>query len=416
MQLDTRVTGYADRLDTPDHPPRPALPTMWLTALFLVALAGRVTFQRAGLPAVVAGDLRRPACAALLAAAVLWHVTLSARGLSRTWPAFLAPFTALIGWQLLGSIWAPWGVGIELAVWDLLLLWALVWCTAAFATGDPRRAARVLLLLALVAAVAYAVGGLYAGPGAQGRVSAFGGGPNVFVRVVALGMIAAVALAVASRRWWLLLPVPLLGTAAVLSGSRGGLVALVGTATIFFVFFLRRRRAAVLAGTLALGAAASWAVWQVMGGTLASLAASRYSTDRLQRNDYSGRPELLSTAWRLFREHPWFGAGMQSFDTATGMGYPHNYVAGLAAESGIVAVALLAWVVVRWCRDGSPWSAAAPEQIGCAVAAVYVLLASMFSGGYYDTRFCWIFAVVAVVRLPGRPVVVGSRREVRSGP
>ncbi|MEU2616271.1 O-antigen ligase family protein [Micromonospora sp. NPDC007271] len=397
-----QATRRPELLATPPAA-RPALSVTWVTALFVVALAGRITPDRAGLPDLGVGDLRKTAFAVLAFMAVLWQVELWHRVAARPWPRLLIPFTALIAAQLASALWAPWAARVEQVTWDLLLLWLLVICTAAFTAADPPRAARILLALTLAAGIIYALAGLQAGPQAQGRMSAFGGGPNVFVRVMCLAVIAAITLAVASRRWWLLAPVPVLAVAAVLSGSRGGLIAAVAAATVFFVFFLRRRRTAVLAATLLLGSAAGWAVWEVMGAAVEALAATRYNTTALDANGYSERPELLTAAWDLFRQHPIAGAGMDAFNAATGMNYPHNYLAGLAAETGIVGVGLLMWAVVRWCRDGHPWKTATPEQIGCAVAAVYVLAASMFSGGYYDTRFFWIFAVVAVGRHHPRP-------------
>ncbi|WP_018784899.1 O-antigen ligase [Micromonospora sp. CNB394] len=382
-------------------------PTL-LTALFLIALAGRITPERVGLQALGVEDFRRPTYAILAGGVLIWQLRLVRRGGVRPWPRFLLPFTALIALQLTSALWAPWPARMQQATEDLVLLWLLVVCTAALTAGNPRRAARVLLALMLLAGLAYAVAGLNAGAQLQGRVSAFGGGPNVFVRVVCLAAIAAVTLAVARRRWWLLVPVPVLAVAAVLSGSRGGLVAGVGTVTAFFLFFLRRRRVVVLASTLVVGGAATWLVWQVMGGAIAGLAATRYNAGVLEANGYSARPELLDVAWQLFRDNLIAGAGMDAFNVATGMGYPHNLVAGLAAEAGLLGLGLFAWAVVRWCRDGVAWSTATPEQIGCAVCAVYVLLASMFSGDYYDARFMWIFAVVAVSR--PRPSVAGPGR------
>ncbi|MFI7073482.1 O-antigen ligase family protein [Micromonospora sediminicola] len=368
----------------------------WLAALFLVALAGRITPDRAGLPDLHVTDPRIPAYTILAAAVLLWQTQQWSTGTARPWPRFLIPFTALIAVQVASAGWAPPGARVGERVWDLVLLWLLVVCCAALTACDPRRAARLLLTLMLAAGVVYAVAGLATGPGLQGRISAFGGGPNVFVRVVCLAAVAAVALTVAHRRWWLLAPVPLLAAAAVLSGSRGGLVAAVTAATVWFVFFLRRRRLPVLATVAAAGAVAAWLVWQFAAPAVTAITGDRLNPAAVQAADYSGRPELLGVAWQQFTNHLLFGAGMDAFNVETGMNYPHNYLAGLAAETGAVAVALFVWAVIRWCRDGRPWVSTSPEQVGCAVAAVYIFTASMFSGDYYDTRFAWLFAVVAV--------------------
>ncbi|MEU7170225.1 O-antigen ligase family protein [Micromonospora tulbaghiae] len=396
---------------TPTDQPR--LSPTWLTVLFLIALAGRTTPERLGLPHLPTGsDPRIPAYLLLAGVTLIWQVQQWATGNARPWPRFLIPFTALIAVQVASAGWAPPGARITEHLWDLGLLWLLVVCTAALTAPDPQRAARILLTLTLTAGIVYALAGIAAGPGLQGRVSAFGGGPNVFVRVVCLAAIAAVTLAVARRRWWLLAPIPLLAVAAVLSGSRGGLVAAVAAATIWFVFFLRRRRLPVLAATLTAGAVAGWAVWQFAGPALAALAGDRFNPAIVQANDYSGRPELLTVAWHMFTTHPVLGAGMDAFNAETGMNYPHNYLAGLAAETGITAVALLVWAIIRWCRDAPPWTRATPEQVGCAVAAVYILAASMFSGDYYDTRFAWLFAVVAVAQHHPRPHPTGQPKGI----
>jgi hypothetical protein len=36
--------------------------------------------------------------------------------------------------------------------------------------------------------------------------------------------------------------------------------------------------------------------------------------------------------------------------------------------------------------------------IGCAILALYVVVDSLFSGDYYDSRFAWVYAIVAVNR------------------
>ncbi|MER7459784.1 O-antigen ligase family protein [Micromonospora sp. NPDC126480] len=378
-----------------------------------MALAGRATPERLGLPMGGDMDLRIPGCAALFAAALLWQISQSARGQARQWPRMFHLFTALIALQISAAFWAPSGARIEQATWDLLSLWILVLITVVFSAGDPRRAARILLALLLAAGIAYAVAALVTGPQLGGRYSAFGGGPNIFVRVVALGIIASVGLFAISRKWWLLIPLPLLAAAAVLSGSRGGLVALVGAATAFFVLFARRRFV-LLVGTLVIGGAVSWGVWSLVGARFEEVAERRYSTTGIQQGDFSARPELLSHAWEMFKRNPITGAGMDSFQVEVGFGYPHNYFAGLAAETGLVAILLAVLVIGSWWRQGRRWSAAPGEQITCAVGAIYVLLASMFSGDYFDTRFCWILAVVAV--LGARPKTYPSRNQMEIPP
>jgi hypothetical protein len=77
----------------------------------------------------------------------------------------------------------------------------------------------------LILAMLYFAAAMVAGPGDQGRYSAFGGGPNVFVRVVLVGALSAPPLYLRKGRMIILLAIPFLAVGAVLSGSRGGLLA-----------------------------------------------------------------------------------------------------------------------------------------------------------------------------------------------
>ena len=384
---------------TPTPASRMSVPL--LTALFAVALAGRFSLDRVGLPTYGVPDLRVPGCILLLLGTIVWYVKRWAHGIRPSWPPpMVLLFTALIGVQLVSALWSPPGARLGKVAWDLLALLILVLAAAVLSAGDPARAARVLLVLMLGAAIVYTVGALLASPDGQGRYSAFGGGPNVFVRVVCLGIIAAVTLARIRGGWLLLLPLPLLASGAVLSGSRGGLVSLVAAGVAFVVLFPGRVRVAYLIAVVALVTLSAWAVSILPDGASQEMAGDRYSVSGVQQGGFSSRPMLLARAWSLFADHPVSGAGLDSYHALSGLTYPHNYLLGLAAESGVVAVALFLAAAVRFWRDGRPWSAAPREQVGCAIAAIYIAVASNFSGDYYDTRFFWILAVVALLRPP----------------
>ncbi|SCG76508.1 O-antigen ligase [Micromonospora inositola] len=369
-----------------------------IAAVFVLALAGRFSLDRLGLSIQGVSDPRMAGCVFLVVAVLVWQAGRAARGEVQPMPGVALLFSALIGFQLLSALWSPTGARLERVSWDLVVLWVLVIATAVFAAGDPRRAARVLLVLLLATAILYAAKGFLEGPQGQGRYSAFGSGPNVFARVIATGIIANVTLAVVHRRKLLLLPLPILAPAAVLSGSRGALVSLVGAAVVFFLLFVRRRRLLYLTSTVIVGAVLSWTAWTLFGSDIATLVSRRYSLSGLQQTGFSDRPMLLSFAWSMFAEHPLSGGGLDGFFATYGIDYPHNYFLQLAAESGIAAVCLLVLIAVSWWRGGRPWSTTPKEQVGCAVVAIYVAFASSFSGDYYDTRFLWIFAVAAVIR------------------
>lgn len=375
-----------------------------LTALFLLALAGRFSPDRLGLPTYGVSDLRVPGCLLLVLGALAWYAKGWSRGRRPSWPPpMVLLFVALIGVQLVSALWSPPGARLDKAAWDLVALLILVVAAAVLSAGDPARSARVLLVLMLGAAIVYTVGALAVGPGDQGRYSAFGGGPNVFVRVVCLGIIGAVTLARLRRRWLLLLPLPLLVSGAVLSGSRGGLVSLVAAGVAFVVLFPRRVRITYLLTVVAVVTLSAWTVSTLADDGWQAMSENRYSVAGVQEGGFSSRLMLISQAWSLFVDHPVSGGGLDSYHATFGIVYPHNYLLALAAESGVVAVALFLAAAVRFWRDGRPWSAAPREQVGCAVAAIYIAVASNFSGDYFDTRFFWILAVVALLRAPDQP-------------
>jgi len=127
--------------------------------------------------------------------------------------------------QVASGLWAPPGARLGEKTLDIVLMAALTVAIYLYTLGDPAAVARTTFLLFFVAGIVFAAGALLAGPGVQGRYSAFGGGPNVFVRIQIIGIISAVALYLFHRTVLPLLAIPLFLLAAVLSGSRAGLLA-----------------------------------------------------------------------------------------------------------------------------------------------------------------------------------------------
>ncbi|HET6529216.1 MAG TPA: O-antigen ligase family protein [Actinoplanes sp.] len=379
--------------------------------LFLVALAGRFSVPIGGDAGGQALELRTIACSTLAVVTFFWRFRLDRAVRRSRWPSGMVVVMMLIGYQMVSALWAPMGARTGESVGNLVALATLVVCGVVIARPDPDRMARILLWCAMLAAVLYALEAFWAGPGLQGRYSAFGGGPNVFVRVQCVGVISAISLATMLRRYSILLIVPLLLVAAVLSGSRGGLVSLIGTAVAFAVLLRRRLGVGKIVGVAASGASACAVIWHFMEADLYEAVAHRYSIDAVLAGNYSSRPRLAADAMSIFSEAPVVGAGLDSFyptvGYAIGIDHAHNYLASLAADGGLIGVSLLLLAVVRLWRDGRPWSRRPIEIYGCFLAAVYLGMASLFSGDYYDTRFIWIFAAVLTVasdsRLTGRP-------------
>jgi O-antigen ligase len=376
--------------------------------LVLVAIGGRFTLDRAGFVDLAWVDLR---VIGLAIALVVLAVDVARRPRPVTAPrreGWLVVALLFFVFQIASALWAPRAARVGPQTLDLILLGVLTLAYYFYTIGDPAVVVRTTFLLFFVAAVVFALAALFInGPGEQGRYSAFGGGPNVFVRIEILGVISAVALYLGNRRVWPLLVVPLFLLAAVLSGSRAGLLAgaAVGLAGLWQVRRRLRAAAVVAAGTVL--ALATAVVWAFAPPAFTNLFQERFVEQTVEQHYLSDRTDIWAAAWRLAVDHPLAGTGLDGFYGLIGVNqaveYPHNYVLGVAAEGGLIGIALLTMAIVLWA--GAVRGGGQPRLVGPAVAAaVFVFLSSLFSGDYYDARLAWLFAAVAagaaVTRVP----------------
>ena len=366
-------------------------------ALMLVAIAGRYTLDRAGVASLAWVDLR---VLGLLLACGLVVVELRTCGGLKGYQSagWLVAAMIFFGYQTLSIGWAPPGAQIAAGAVDLVCLAVLVFAVYLHARTWPQSAGWRVLWLFWAAGVVFALGAfVVSGPGEQGRYAAFGGGPNVFVRIEVLGLIAVIALVAHGASRHLLWSAPLLLAGALSSGSRGGLLAAVVVGTMVVLAGRQRaRRTAVFAavGTLI----ALVAVYRLnLPGS--DLIRSRFVEQTLQEGYASDRPGVYSSAVDLAREHPLLGVGIDGWRVVVGdqlgIVYPHNYVLSVAAEGGAVGLVLLGIAVGLWIRtlrSARPWSLLTKSLVA---AAAFVALASMVSGDYYDSRLAWCCAALA---------------------
>jgi O-antigen ligase len=322
--------------------------------------------------------------------------------------------------QIASGLWAPQASRVGPQTLDLVLLGVLTVAYYVYTVGDPAVVVRTTFLLFFVTAVVFALAALFVnGPGDQGRYSAFGGGPNVFVRIEILGVISAVALFLITRRIWPLLVIPLFLLAAVLSGSRAGLLAgvAVGAAALFKIRGRLRTGPTVAAGAVLVLATAT--IWAFAPPAFTDLFQERFVEQTVQQRYLSDRTDIWAAAWRLAVEHPVGGAGLDGFygliGVNQGVEYPHNYVLGVAAEGGLIGMGLLTAAIVLWTRTVRG-GGVRPQLTGLAVAAtVFVALSSLFSGDYYDARLAWLFAAMAAAAavVPAAPAAPELSAPVR---
>lgn len=367
--------------------------------LVLVTIGGRYTLDRAGLLDLAWVDLRVIGLAIALVLLFLDAAHRPPRADAPGREGWLITAVLFFLYQIASGLWAPPASRVGPQTLDLVLLAVLVLAFYAYAVGDPERVIRTVFVLLFVAAIVFAVAALAAGPGEQGRFSAFGGGPNVFVRIQVLGVISAVAMFLLQGRVWPLLVTPLFLLAAVLSGSRAGLLAggVVGLAALLKLRRRLRTGPVVAAGVLLLAVCA--ALWAFAPPAFTDLFQERFVEQTVQEQYLSDRTSIWAAAWNLFLSHPLAGAGLDGFYGAIGVNqmveYPHNYVLGVAAEGGLIGLVLLGVAIVLWTRIVYR-GGKRPQLTGLAVAAaVFVALSSLFSGDYYDSRLAWVFAALA---------------------
>ena len=368
--------------------------------LILVAIGGRYTLDRAGLPDLAWVDLR---VIGLIAGLTVLAVDLARRArvrYGRRPEGWLVATTLFFLFQIASGLWAPPAARVGPQSLDLVLMAALTIAVYLYAVGKPTVVIRTTFLLFFITAVVFALAALFiSSPGEQGRYSAFGGGPNVFVRIEILGVISAVALYQYTRRILPLLVVPLFLLAAVLSGSRAGLLAGAAVGGAALLRGGRRLRAGPILAALATLAVAAGIVWALAPPAFVSLFQDRFVKQTVEQHYMSDRTSIWQAAWHLAVEHPLVGTGLDGFygliGRAQGIEYPHNYVLGVAAEGGLVGLGLLAVAIILWVRTVRG-GGGHPRETGLAMAAaVYVALSSLFSGDYYDSRLAWLFAAMA---------------------
>ncbi|MET0418028.1 MAG: O-antigen ligase family protein [Actinoplanes sp.] len=401
--------------------PRPSI--LLITAAFVATLAGHFTLDRVGLNLPVLNDVRVLLFTAVVLAFLLemnharWRPTTAAAR------HCLPPILVLIGYQMLSASWAPPGAIVHDVLGDLVAMVVLLTVYTALAAWDRDRVVMVTMGCLYAAGWIYF---LYAASGRghteSGRWAAFGGGPNVFIRVVVLGLLAAAYFYFrgGGKLIWLIAVPPFL-VAALASGSRGGLTALgITTAVALPSLWPTIRSRRFVQALLALGALCA-VTWSIVGDMVTSLLQNRLFTTTLQQRYASGRDVLYEKGFEVFIERPVLGSGVHGFYAITNLGpgerYVHNLFLAVAAEGGAVGLILLliALGALRHEFARLPVRKRSLESRAAAYSGIFVAGASLFSGDYYDTRLMWILFLLAAihptVNLP-RPVhdLTGRRR------
>jgi O-antigen ligase len=325
-------------------------------------------------------------------------------------PPIALPLLALTLWtwaQLLLKD-APHWADAHRAAWRWTHWAALLWLAAHLLGG--RRMQRTVIVWLAGGGAALAAAAVIAHSLAPGRWFGLTGvagnrplgsfvNPDHWAAFAELALPAALWLhARAARPGWPLLATALLYGSAVVSASRAG-VALATLQLLVLPLWMARRAAPPAGGGSLLRRQGA-----VMAA--AALGAAVCGWDLFWRRAQDLDPlhhrlDIYASAWRLWMENFWTGAGAGSFetlypavarfDTALRVDHAHCDWLEWAAEGGVLAVLLLAWFVVRALmlivRRG-PWAA--------GVASVFLHAAVDFPlqlPGLYAPALCALGAL-----------------------
>lgn len=222
--------------------------------------------------------------------------------------------------------------------------------------------------------------------------------PNDVARYLVLALpFAAWAIGAVESRWkrilffWFL---PLAVVAILLTASRGGFLAcalsLVGCGLLLW-----RRHARIVVGTLLVAPVAVAGIWLVVPHeTLLRIGSI---PAQLTGGDLNQRWEIWEAGWRAFARAPLMGWGAGSFVWAAKLAplnTAHNTALAIAAEGGLVSLALACMILVlclralRYARSSLRWA------LGIALGAwVFLSLIS----NVQENRASWLLLGLTIV-------------------
>jgi len=316
----------------------------------------------------------------------------------------------------------------------VVLQGVLVFLAAANVMRDVAVARRALITLAAACSIRAALPFMGLGrttdmvwTGGE-RVSALGQNANSAAMIMAAGLVALIGLVFLSRHRTTFslvlggLVSAVLALAILETGSRGGLLALLGGVLVFAL------------------AANSWQQ-RLRNGTIALLAISLLTVAALSRpvmknrlvdtartGNLAGREQLYPALWSMFLEKPLMGWGpvANGYELAARVGErdrasraAHNVVLGLITAGGLLTA--LPFIVGVWLSARGAWRARAGEHGVLPLALFSSVFLSNMSGDWGASKLLWLVLAYCLAsgqwRATARwPAPVRSRRWVMTSP
>jgi hypothetical protein len=380
---------------------------LWLPMIFLFALpAFNFAAEAAGLLLALLwlGLVGNRAHATAVAAVVDRHRRL------------LEILVLLLVWLGLSALWATSTANVLGDIWHWAAV-ALLWLVLA-TTLDSRDAVRLAAAAFVAGAIVSVMIGVASGslndPETELRLEGGAGDPNFLAASLVPAIVLAAALIGGVKgplaRGALVAAIPVLAAGLVMSQSRGGALAAVGTVLLALLAFRGRRWHVAAFALLAVGV------------SVAAFAATPAAWERISTFDSggSGRSSLWTVGWRVASDHPLAGVGLDNFIVVAGdyVREPgaltrvqriaenpqevHNLYLHVLAESGIVGLALYlafiagclraAWMAAnRFAARGDPAMEALARAVFVGICGM--LISAFFLSSQVDLRMWVLFAL-----------------------
>lgn len=268
-----------------------------------------------------------------------------------------------------------------------------------------RRLMRSLWIVGACIAAAAVILGI--ATGSAGRLVSFGGGPITLGRLSGVGLACALVVFLSRDKWRYLAvaSMPVLTVGLLGSGSRGPVLAALVASSVWAVGIAARRgtRGYRLAGVIAAILGVVAVTWRYLPESVLNRYALLVSSN--PGASVAVRGDLMRGAFRVALLSPLTGAGTGSFGAAarvTPFLYPHNMIAEVVAENGLLVAGLLVVglmtalvnaVRIAWERRSAPWWSV-------VFVMVFMVANAMFSGDLNDNQILFAFASIAAMSWP----------------
>jgi O-antigen ligase len=249
------------------------------------------------------------------------------------------------------------------------------------------------------------------------RVNSLFWDPSIYGRFLVVVILVALTLLLFGP--WRRLDVPLVLVIVVLwvgllfSFSQSSFAALIAGVVVASALAWRRRAGAHVIAAAAVLIMFGVPLTQSEDAGASLVAASEQGLNRATR----GRFDLVKYGIRIAVDHPVAGVGIAGFEKAyrervdvprrVNSPASHNTPVTVAAETGIVGLALFTWLVVvalgvplRGAGGGTPTIAVARLAVGLGLTAIFVH--SLFYAAFFEDPLTWGFFALAVLGETGQ--------------